>query len=139
MIPTHASVAPHTQLDAAIKEKIVSHGLVTRKRGLLLGLIFALCLAVSEVYFPALWMQNLTAFLAVELLMWTRISEPESGLSMLSHFLLPNELTSSSEQSPLTVSLKQAISVGKACFHAGQDWLIAQFFVVLLHNIPRLI
>jgi len=138
----NASMIPSAPLESTLrgsepnsKEQAVNQGLLTRKRGMALGVIFALLLAVIDVFFAEYWVQALTAFVGLELLMWNRISELNNSSSLLQQVLLPKDLMSSSKDSPAKSSLGQVISVGKACFYTGQDWLIAQFFVAIFYAV----
>lgn len=111
--------------------------LLSRKQGLLLGFLFALLLALCQVFLPSRAIHAATAFVALEFLMWMRVLRP-TGTQETDSFSNVTNFILSSESSPMA-SLSLLIRYGKVFYFTLQDWLISQFLVIVITAIlPQL-
>lgn len=111
--------------------------LLSRKQGLLIGFIFALLLALCQIFSPSRSIHAATAFVALEFLMWMRVLRP-TGTQETDSFSNVTNFILSSESSPMA-SLSILIRYGKVFYFTLQDWLISQFLViVILAILPQL-
>lgn len=127
--PSTPWIAPTVVQEADIELPGSESSLLTRKRGFLIGILFATLLGVCTILYPIFSIPASIIFLALDLAMWIRALKPRSDNSSFTSFTA--FLAPSQSATPLNPFAK-LISYGQAAFYTSQDWLISRFVIIVI-------
>lgn len=104
-----------------------------RKQALVLGIILAISLAFVEIKFPKYASTARMAFWAMDMIMWVGVFASGANNLPSSVTLLLTSLFSSNPDLANVVkrTLSQVIGWSQAVYHVLQEWLIAQFIIIM--------
>lgn len=121
---------------AALKEKAEptpKANDLKRKQALVVGVLLAVLLAFVEIKFPKYASTARMAFWAMDMLMWVGVFVSGANNLPSSATLLITTFFSSNPELAEVVkkTLSQVVGWSQAVFHVLQEWLIAQFIIIL--------
>jgi hypothetical protein len=104
---------------------------LTKSRCLLFGTFLAFIFGIVHALFSEYALIAASIFWTLEILLWSRYEEVDTGNTSEKQVMLSMLMPSSDAGGSPLDGLKKVYSLFTAAYSVGQDWLVSRFFYIL--------